>query len=77
MDHHRGVLQCPQHCLLPTKAFYHGLHHQVKAHRVKPGVGERWEVGLSTPRSRWKQLAGYHLLPKENRLQKDRERGAS
>lgn len=47
VDHHRGVLQCPYYCLLPTKAFHHDLHHQVKAHGVKPGVGE--EVGLRVP----------------------------
>ena len=78
MDHHRGVLQCPQYCLLPTKAFHHGLHQQVKAHRVKPGVGG--EVGGGperTQKGRRQQVVGYHLLPKKNRLPKDREKGAS
>lgn len=78
MDHHRGVLQCPQYCLLPTKAFHHGLHQQVKAHCVKPGVGG--EVGggpESTQKGRRQQLVGYHLLPKKSRLQKDRKKGAS
>lgn len=44
MDHHRGVPQRPQHCLLPPKAFHHDQHQQVKAHGIKPGVGR--EVGL-------------------------------
>lgn len=46
VDSHRGVLQCPQHCLLPTKALHHDLHQQVNAHREKPAV--RGEVGLCT-----------------------------
>jgi hypothetical protein len=34
---HRGVLQCPQYCFLPTKAFHHDHHQQVKAYGIKPG----------------------------------------
>ena len=45
VDHHWSVLQCPHYCLLPTKAFHHDPHYQVKAYRVKPAVGA--EVDLT------------------------------
>lgn len=44
VDPHWGVLQSPQYCLLTTKAFYHDQHDQVKAHSIKPGVGESRSV---------------------------------
>lgn len=37
VDHHRCVLQGPQHGLLPTKSFHHDHHQQVEVHRVKSG----------------------------------------
>lgn len=70
MDHHWGVLQCPQHRLLPTKAFHHGLHQQVKAHRVKPGVGERREVGLRAHRREVAAAGGIPPAAKEKQTAK-------
>lgn len=68
---HRRVLQCPHYCLLPTKAFYHDLHQQVKAHRIKPAAGES---GPESTRGGHSQRRGCPLLPKKMDCKGSRER---
>lgn len=73
VDHHWSVLQCPYYCLLPTKAFHHDLHQQVKVYCVKPGVGV--EVGFTEGKTAIERETP--LLPKTYRLQRVKERWGS
>lgn len=70
VDHHWGVLQCPHYCLLPPKAFHHGHHQQIKAHRVKPGAGAGGEMGLECTEGRQQPAEGTPFAAKERQIEK-------